>query len=98
MNFDKSTTNSKQKVIGILNCIYKNKPINVIFVFGELDARIHIYKTFKEKKISVDFLIQKTVESYTNFISFVKREYPLINVYIFNVLPQGEQGNIYKET
>ncbi len=96
LGFEKSTTNSKEKVINILNKIYKNKPINVIFVFGELDARIHIYKVSKEKNIDVDTLINRTVESYINFVNLVKGKFPLIIIYIFNVLPQGEERNIYK--
>lgn len=95
LNFEKSTTNSKEKVINILNKIYKDKSINIIFVFGELDARIHIFKIYKEKKLSIESLIIKTVESYMDFINLVKKQFPLINVYIFNVLPQGEEGNIY---
>lgn len=95
LNFEKSTTNSKKIIINILNSIYKHKPINVIFVFGEIDARMHIHKVSKQKNIAVDVLINKTVESYINFINLVKEKFPLITVYIFNVLPQGEQGNVY---
>lgn len=95
LNFEKSTTNSKKKVLNILENIYKYKPINVIFVFGELDSRIHIFKISKEKKIDVNTLIVKTVESYIEFLKFVKKEFPLINIYVFNILPPGEEENIY---
>lgn len=96
LNFEKSTTNSRKKVINILNKIYKNKPISVIFVFGELDARIHIYKIYKEKNININILIKKTIESYMDFLNLIKKRFPLINIYIFNVLPQGEEENVYK--
>lgn len=96
LSFEKSSTNSKKKVINIVNKIYKKKHINVIFVFGELDARIHIYKISMEKNIDIDILINRTVESYMNFINLIKKKFPLITIYIFNVLPQGEEGNIYK--
>lgn len=96
LNFEESTTNSKKKVINILNKIYKKKPINVIFVFGELDARIHIYKISKEKNINIKTLIKKTIVSYMDFLNLIKKRFPLVNIYIFNVLPQGEERNVYK--
>jgi hypothetical protein len=95
LNFKKSKTRGKEKVLKILNRIYKNKELNVIFVFGELDVRIHINKAANEKNISVGKVINSTVNSYFNFLKDIKNKYPLINIYIFNILPQGEEGNIY---
>ena len=95
LGFKKSTTGSRGKVIKILNKLYKEKPINVIFVFGELDVRIHINKASNEKKLGVSEVIDETVSSYISFLEFVKNKYPLINIYVFNVLPQGEEENIY---
>ncbi len=94
--FDKTTSSGKDKIIRYINKIYKNRPINIIFVFGELDARIHINKISKQKNISRIEVIKKTVVSYMNFLKFIKSKYPMLNVYVFNVLPQGEQANIYK--
>lgn len=93
--FNKTTSKGKEKTIKFINKIYNNKPINIIFVFGELDVRIHINKISKQKKIPIDKIIKKTVKSYMNFLKFIKNKYPKINIYVFNVLPQGEQGNIY---
>jgi len=49
LNFKKSTTKSKNKVLKILNKIYRNKPLNIIFVFGELDVRIHINNGYNKE-------------------------------------------------
>ncbi len=95
LNSEKSTTKSREKAINILNKIYKEKPMNVIFVFGELDARIHINKIANQKHKDVDRVIGETVKSYMTFLNFVKGKYPLISIYVFNVLPQGEEKNIY---
>jgi lysophospholipase L1-like esterase len=95
LGFKQSTTGGRQKVIKILNKIYKNKPLNVIFVFGELDVRIHINKAVKEKKISLNDAVKKTVNSYMNFLILIKKKYPYINIYVYNILPQGEEKNIY---
>jgi len=95
LGFKQSTTKGRQKVIKILNKIYKNKPLNVIFVFGELDVRIHINKAVKEKKISLDKAVKETVNSYISFLILVKKKHPLLNIYVYNVLPQGEEKNVY---
>lgn len=95
LNSDISTTRSKQKVIKILNTIYNKKNMNVIFVFGEIDTRIHINKTSIEKRITLNRAVQDTVNHYISFLKFIKQEYPEINIYVFNVLPQGEEENIY---
>jgi len=95
LNFSKSSTHGREKVLKILKNIYKQKPLNVIFVFGELDVRIHINKTAQEKKISIANVVSSTVDSYFNFLKYIKTNFPMINIYVFNVLPQGEEGNIY---
>lgn len=96
LNFEKSTIKSREKVLEIINKIYKNIPINILFVFGELDTRIHINKISNEKNISKSLVIDETIKSYMNFLKFIKKEFPLISVYVFNILPQGEEGNRYK--
>lgn len=96
LNFEKSTTKSKEKVIKIIDKIYRNKPINIIFVFGELDVRIHINKIANEKNLSVNKVINNTIKAYMSFLNFIKSRYPLVSIYVFNVLPQGEEKNRYK--
>jgi hypothetical protein len=98
LNFKTSTTKGREKVLKILNGIYQQKPLNVIFVFGELDVRLQINKVSKEKKISIDKAVKATVDSYFNFLKYIKEQFPLVNIYVFNVLPQGEEENIYGST
>jgi lysophospholipase L1-like esterase len=95
LNFKNSTTRGREKVLKILNKIYKQKKLNVIFVFGELDVRLQINKVSKQKKISVNRVVSATVESYFEFLKYIKKQFPLVNIYVFNVLPQGEEANIY---
>lgn len=95
LSFKRSTTNSREKTLKIIEGFYKNKPVNVIFVFGELDARIHIYKYSKENKIAIDKTIARTINSYISFLKYIKKKFPLINIFVFNILPTGEEGNIY---
>ncbi len=95
LSFEKSTTRSREKVLEILNKIYKQKKLNVIFVFGELDVRLQINKIANEKNLPISKVINSTVNSYLNFLKLVKDKYPLINIYVLNVLPQGEEKNIY---
>lgn len=95
LNFKTSTTKGGGKVLKILSGIYQQKPLNVIFVFGELDTRIHINKISKQKKISINKVVKTTVDSYFDFLKHIKEQFPLINIYVFNVLPQGEEKNIY---
>lgn len=93
--FDKTTSMGKEKIIKYINKIYKNKPINIIFVFGELDVRIHINKITKQRNMSIDKAIEQTVVSYMDFLKYLKNKYAKLSIYVFNVLPQGEQENIY---
>lgn len=95
LNFNKSTTRGREKVLKILRKIYKGKSINVVFVFGELDTRIHINKISNEKKLTVNKVIDETIKSYLSFLNFIKEKYPFIDIYVFNILPQGEEENIY---
>lgn len=96
LNFANSTTRSREKVIKILDKIYKNKHINVIFVFGEIDVRIHINKIVHQRNKTLESVVIETVKSYMQFLNYIKEKYPKINIYVFNVLPQGEEENIYK--
>lgn len=95
LRFNDSSTKGKQKIINFINSIYVNKPINIIFVFGEIDVRIHINKVSKQNKKPVKDIILNTVKSYMIFLKYVKSKYPKINLYVFNILPQGNQKNIY---
>lgn len=96
LKFINSLTQSNKKIFNILDSIYRNKQINVLFIFGEIDARIHVYNFSMEKKVSLHKAIDNTLKSYVTFLNSIKKKYPLINIYVFNILPTGEQKNIYK--
>lgn len=91
-----STNHSKQKIYEILKKLPKNKKNILLFVFGEIDCRIHIYKISKERKVSLKNVIRDTATTYINNIKDFNKKFNHIQVVIFNVLPQGEQANYYQ--
>ena len=96
LNSINSTTKSRNKVIYILDNIYKNKKINVIFVFGFVDANLHVNKNIHKNNISKKEAVIQTAVEYFKFLNYIKLRYPLINIYVMNVFPSGEEENIYK--
>lgn len=78
------------KVIRALAGAEKQK---VLFVFGEVDCRIHIYYKFMQQGDSVAMLVQRTCRAYTEYIQELRGNW---NIYALNVLPTGEQRNYYK--
>lgn len=90
---DTSSTKSKQKIYSILSSLPQNSI--VLFVFGEIDCRIHIYDKSIKGKISISKSIQHTIASYDEFISTVKKGFPSLIFAVFNIVPPGEQNNIY---
>lgn len=89
----KSTTKSRGKIIEVLSGLNQNS--DVMFVFGEIDCRIHIYRIHKSKKIPINKVVSSTVDSYVQFILEMRTKYPKMNFVICGVFPQGEQGNFY---
>lgn len=67
----------------------------VILVFGEIDTRIHIYNQYmlRNKSDSINQLIANTVANYIKAIKDLKSE--SVRLAIFNIVPPGEQENIY---
>jgi hypothetical protein len=92
---EKSSNKSMEKISNELKTIPNNKPQKIVFVFGEIDARIHIYKIHKEKNIDIDSVIEKTSEQYIKCINKLRSMFPEFTFIVFNVLPPGEQGNYY---
>jgi hypothetical protein len=66
-NLDKqnSTTKSKVKIEKIIGRINKERDI-LLMVFGEIDARIHIYYQYEKnkRKIDIEELINRTIQKY----------------------------------
>lgn len=91
-----STNKTRDQIVGQLNGIKKKDTL--LFVFGEIDARIHIYKTHKEKNMPLKEVIDKTVERYLDFVDEIHTMLPQNPVIVFNILPAGEQENKYGYT
>jgi len=67
-----------------------------MFVAGEIDCRIHVYRVHKRKGIPLEQVVASTVSAYLDFINELQVLYPRLRFVIFNVLPQGEQGNLFE--
>jgi lysophospholipase L1-like esterase len=90
---ENSSTKSSDKIKTILNKVKKGDI--VIFVFGEIDCRIHIYYQFKKKHETqtISDLIKITILNYCTYVEKIKNQG--INVCICGITPPGEEGNIY---
>jgi hypothetical protein len=73
LNKDNSFSQSKKYLNSFLPEINKKRDV-VLLVFGEIDARVHIYLQYKKnkEKISIDRLIEATVEKYGETIRRLK--------------------------
>ncbi len=91
-----STTKASQKIYTTLRKNSVNKKSLSLFVFGEIDCRIHINKASKKEHISLEQAITNTVESYGNFLREINKAFPDTTIMVLNVLPAGEEKNIFK--
>jgi hypothetical protein len=70
------------------------KDEEIFFCFGEIDSRIHIYKSFRQSEIApIGFFIDITAYTYVRYINTLKHN-RLIN--IMAIPPQGIQGNFFE--
>lgn len=90
-----SGSNSRNKILKILGKIKNPQEKLIILVFGEIDCRIQIYNHYhrRGRKITMKRLIRQTVKNYGQFVSQLRNK--KMNVALLNVLPPGEQSNIY---
>ena len=96
LSSEKSSVQAKKKIEEYISRFPKTKSKEyILFVFGEIDCRLHIYKAHKEKKISITRVVKNTVDAYGSFLLDFRKQYPQFDILIFNVLPTGEQENIY---
>jgi hypothetical protein len=72
---DKSYSQSKKYLNSFLPAINKKRDV-LLLVFGEIDARVHIYLQYEKnnKKISIERLIDTTVERYGETIVRLKND------------------------
>jgi hypothetical protein len=85
---ENSTTQSKQKLARILSGIDKKRDI-VLMVFGEIDARIHIYYQYEKRnrQVNINRLIYHTVEKYGKTLLHIREMGYTISVY--GITPAG---------
>ena len=89
---DNSTTNSKHKTLALMNIIPKRDV--VAFVLGEIDCRVHIYQKYMEKNqtITLEELIEKTVNRYISFLKQFKEH----KIAVVTIPPAGYEGNAFR--
>jgi len=75
LNKDSSFSQSKRYLNSFLPAINKQRDV-LLLVFGEIDARVHIYLQYEKnnEKISIERLIDATVEKYGEAIRRLKDE------------------------
>jgi len=90
-----STTQANQQIEAALDGLITNKKNYLLFVFGEIDCRIHINKAVVTHKSSLAHVIGATVIAYMDYLREIKRKFPKSIIMVLNVLPAGEEKNIY---
>jgi len=75
LNKDNSFSQSKKYLNSFLPAVNKRRDV-LLLVFGEIDARVHIYLQYEKNngKISIERLIDATVEKYGETIRRLKAE------------------------
>ncbi len=73
LNKDNSFSQSKRYLNSFLPVINKERDV-LLLVFGEIDARVHIYMQYKKNdgRISIEKIIESTVDKYGETISRLK--------------------------
>ncbi|NOX32249.1 MAG: hypothetical protein GXP56_00720 [Deltaproteobacteria bacterium] len=64
------------------------KDKHIIFVFGEVDVRIHIKYQHRQSGIPVKTLVENTAKRYTGYIAQLRNEG--FDIHVFNVVPTGD--------
>jgi O-antigen chain-terminating methyltransferase len=89
----KSSNDSLNKLNDVLKITGNNNKI--LMVLGEIDCRIHIYYQYKknEGKFSISELIDRTIQSYGDFLlSLIEQGY---YISVCGIVPVGTEENIY---
>jgi len=90
-----SITQAKKKIQSVLETLPCNQRHNLLFIFGEIDCRIHINKISRTKHKSLEWVVNSTVNRYIDFLRSIKKQFPKSIILVLNVLPAGEEKNIY---
>lgn len=91
--YENSSSMGREKLFKVVNSLKEGETI--MLVFGEIDARIHIYNQYMKrgKKISIEKLVSNVIRNYGQVIEEIKKRGFKIGVY--NIVPPGPQSNIY---
>lgn len=91
-----SSTRAWQKINNLLDR-YNPKNKILIFSFGEIDCRLHIYNQYLvgQKKVSIQALINKTVKKYLFALKQIRS--CGYRVAILSPTPTGTENNIYRK-
>lgn len=90
-----STTLAKKKIQAVLQTLESSQKHYLLFIFGEIDCRIHINKVSKIQHVSLESVIDSTVSRYINYLIGIKKQLPNSVIMLLNVLPAGSEKNIY---
>jgi hypothetical protein len=90
-----STTQAKKKIYQVLNKLSSDRHYFFLFIFGEIDCRIHINKISNLTNKPLNRVIDNTIKRYGNFLKSIQSSFPKSTIIVMNVLPPGEEKNIY---
>lgn len=90
---ENSTSKGREKLFAVVNKLKKGD--KVLLVFGEIDARMHVFNQHmkSKKKDSMEKIMEKVVKNYEKVINEIMGRG--IEVMVYNIVPPGNQGNIY---
>lgn len=89
-----SKTKSNRKLFRIINNLVSKKDV-VLFNFGEIDCRIHIYNQYmkNKKKKNISKLLDETISNYGEVLEEVKRKN--VNFFVLSIAPASSQKNFF---
>jgi hypothetical protein len=84
--------NIRKHDAAIRNVLRKGEEI--LFSFGEIDCRIHLYRQSIKQDVEIVALMHDTINRYTNYVCELMQEG--FDIYILSVPPAGTQNNRFK--
>jgi hypothetical protein len=90
---ENNTSNSREIFLRVVSGINAKRDV-LLLVFGEIDARIHIYNQHMKTGKTIDELINATVSNYGKAILGLTSKG--FKVAVLGIPPAGSQENIYK--
>lgn len=78
----------EREIVNKINYMIDSK---IIFVFGEIDCRVHLFKEHHKQQRPIEHLILDTAERYVMLVKRLRRRG--YDIAILNVVPTGDAGN-----